>query len=273
MKRILTSALLGAFAGAVLVYPRAAFDAAAEGLLSFATGLLPALLPLLTALLLLSSRVKDCRLLLPLAALSGAPGGARLLAPRCTGKGALLCAAVSGTLSPMFFLGTLAAWTNGARFAALLYAVHLLSMALSALPLLLGAALPKDKDITPLSLGAAALEAARAMLIACVLVTLGCVASGLLAVIFPALSPLSRSALSALVEIAGGARQLCALPLTRGELFLLLSFFCAFGGLSVQAQNAAFLSKSGVKGVQLCLLGLFRGLLALLLGLLLRPLV
>ena len=236
----------------------------------FALSVLPALLPPLFLLLLLSSRLRGGRAALTLTAmLCGSPGGARLLAPKCGEKReALFCAAVCGTMSPMFFLGALADWTGSAPFARALYGVHIAAALLCGVPFA-GRGAPHGQDKPrPLSLGEAALDAARAMLIACVCVSVGRVMSAMLACALRFLPPLPLALAGAFLEAAGGAGALCALGLPRWALAGLLSFVCAFGGLSIQAQNAAFLSKSGVKSGELFLLGLLRGALALVLSLL-----
>lgn len=270
MKRYGLSALLGALLGAALVFPREAFWAAREGLSVFGLSVLPALLPPLFLLLLLSSRMRGGRAAIFLTAmLCGSPGGARLLAPRCGNKkDALFCAGLTGTMSPMFFLGTLSVWTGDAALARALYGVHIAAAALCGLPFLRRGMLKEGMKTAPLSIGEAALDTARAMLIACVCVCTGCVARAMLSAALACLPPLALSLLGALLESAGGVGALCALRLPRGVLAHLVSFVCAFGGLSIQAQNAAFLSKSGVKSGELCLLGLLRGALALLLCLL-----
>lgn len=284
MKERLISALLGAAAGAVIAYPQIAFAAAKAGLEAFCLSVLPALLPLLFLMLLLSSRVKrSVPALIPMGLLCGSPGGARLLAPLCADRQtARFCAAVCGTMSPMFFLGTLSAWAGGALLCGGAVRItqklrerknkknkgatqspssmdQTVSARTASVPY---TAVPHGDSV--LSVGRAALQAAQAMLTACACVTLGFVLSALLSAILR-VSPLLDAALSALIEVAGGAKKLCALTLPKGVLLPALAFATGFGGLSIQMQNAAFIAERGVKIRDLCLLWLLRGALSSLL--------
>ena len=83
--------------------------------------------------------------------------------------------------------------------------------------------------------------------------------------LFPALIEAMDAALSVLIEVTGGVRKLSFLGLKREALLPLVSFACGFGGLSIQLQNAAFLSERGVRLPLLFVLGLLRGALAALL--------
>ena len=298
MKERLISALLGAAAGAVIAYPQIAFAAAKAGLEAFCLSVLPALLPLLFLMLLLSSRVKrSVPALIPMGLLCGSPGGARLLAPLCADRQtACFCAAVCGTMSPMFFLGTLSAWAGVPQAGPPLLLSHVGGALLCGGAVRITQKLrerknkknkgatqsPSSMDQTVsartasvpytavphgdsvLSVGRAALQAAQAMLTACACVTLGFVLSALLSAILR-VSPLLDAALSALIEVTGGAKKLCALTLPKGVLLPALAFATGFGGLSIQMQNAAFIAERGVKIRDLCLLWLLRGALSSLL--------
>lgn len=285
MKQKLLSALLGAAAGAVIAYPREAFEAALGGLTAFCSGVLPALLPLLFLMLLLSSRIpQKPAFFVPMALLCGSPGGARLLAPLCGNKrAAAFYAAVSGTMSPMFLLSTLPMWLNAPGDGPALLAAHLLGALLCGFAVLAAQKIflrRKDmragdpsgasflslgmSDSAPVTAGRAAAAAANAMLTACVMVTAGFVLSALVSRIFNR-GVAMDAALSVLIEVTGGVRKLSLLSLKREALLPLVSFACGFGGLSIQLQNAAFLSERGVRLPLLFALGLLRGALAALL--------
>lgn len=234
----------GALLGAMLACPQTSLSAAVAALDAFASRVLPALMPQLFLMLLLSSRVPSRgAAIVPMAWLCGSPGGARLVS--CMEIGApyakRLCAA-TGTLSPGFFLGTLGALTGNQAAARGMLLCHLLSAALTAL-CFRGKPRGAPPPPAPLSLGDAALQTARAMLSVGVLMTLGGVTSALAETLLP-LPPGALTALACCLEVTSGAARLSlhASPL----LYPLLCAACSFGGLSVILQTAVYYREQGL---------------------------
>ena len=108
----LTAALFGILAGAMLAYPQQAADAAQQALTLWARAVVPVLGPFMVCAVMLSGRlgssIAPC---VVTAWLCGSPGGAKIFQSfRLSRKNALHYAAVTGTMSPMFFLGTVSGW-------------------------------------------------------------------------------------------------------------------------------------------------------------------
>ena len=136
------------FAGFLLAlmlrFPLEALDAAASGLRVFSQGVLPALFPYMVLCQLLTPalcRMRRIPRALPVAALAfmgGSPGGARLIS-LLREQGALnsrqtrLLAALTGTCSPMFLLGTVSVWASSRALGVAVLAAHWLGSALCAL--------------------------------------------------------------------------------------------------------------------------------------------
>ncbi len=234
----------GALLGAMLALPGISLTAAVAALEAFAAKVLPALAPQLFLMLLLSSRVPARGVaIVPMAWLCGSPGGARLVARPGTDAAAArrLCAA-TGTLSPSFFLGALGALTGDQAAARVMFACHIASAALAALPFRGGTARAPLAP-APLSLAGATDKTARAMLSVCALMMLGTVASALAGAILP-LSDGALTALACAIEVTGGVLRLAntASPFK----YPLLCAACSFGGLSVILQTAICYREIGV---------------------------
>ncbi len=255
------AAAFGVLAGAMLAYPAQAAAAAWEALGLWARAVAPALGPFMVCMLMITSRVGGgVGLRTLLGWLSGSPGGARLMREAgLTGRAAMRAAAMTGTMSPMFFLGAVAQWMGSPRLGWIIFLCHVAGAAAIGLCV----KHPEEKpnlSPSPMPLGTALRESALALLTVALCMMLGSVAAQLTACAFPALPPALRAALQCALEVTAGVKAIVNLqthftaPLICGA--------CSFGGLSLLLQNGAFWQESGVSLGQLALLRLLHGLLS-----------
>ncbi len=258
----------GMLAGAMIGYPSEAAAAAARGLALWAQAIAPVLGPFLACMLMLSSRMGGGMALnTALGWLCGSPGGARLMqGGGLTGKSALRAAAMTGTMSPMFFLGTVSGWLGDPGAGRLILLCHI------AGALLLGLCIPAKarsmvRPAAPMPLSAALRDTAGALLTVALCMMLGCAACQMAACAFPRLPEWAAAALQCALEVTSGVKALISLNLPHTAPLVCAA--CSFGGASILLQNAAFWQQSGVKPIHLLLLRLAHALLsgALCLGL------
>ena len=262
---MLTAAAFGCLAGAMIAYPGAAAEAALDALGLFARAVAPVLGPFMACMLMVCSRVKGgAGLRVPLGWLSGSPGGARLcLEAGVTGKFALRLAAMTGTMSPMFFLGTVSAWLNDAKAGLVIFLCHVAGAFLTGLFIPKGGAEARAAASAPMPLGAALRESALALCTVALCMMLGSTAARLALCAFPSLPREASAALQCALEVTAGVKRLIALPLPHREAAVCAA--CSAGGLSLLMQNAAFWQDGGVAPRQLLLLRLLHALLSYLL--------
>ena len=244
----------------LLWFSDAAMEAALASAQVFVNGVMPALFPMMVLSRLLTPRASRSGMRAffehtLFAFLSGSPAAAqrvssadipdRLWQP-------LLCS--TGVMSPMFFTGTLAAWTKNAPMARRMLIIHWLGALVTAgiwklLWRYEGRAAPTAAAPERPSLPSAIAHSARAMLSVLGAMMLFSIFSAVLqkalSVLFPRWVGQNGTLLSilwAILEIGGGSRavidQFPRVP------WALLSALCSFGGLSIWLQNLLFLHKS-----------------------------
>ena len=255
------AAAFGALAGAMLIFPAEAAAAALEGLSLWARNVAPVLGPFMACMLMITTRLGGgLPIRVVLGWLCGSPGGARLMQPlRLRGTSALRAAAMTGTMSPMFFLGTVSLWLRDATAGRWCLMCHLCGALLLGL-MIPGKATENPAAPSPMPLFQALGETARALMTVGLCMALGRVSARMAACALPGLPPAAAAALQCALEITSGVQSLIALPAAR--TLPLLCAACSFGGLSLLLQNAAFWQESGVTVGQLFLLRLLHGLLA-----------
>lgn len=243
----------GMLAGAMIAFPGEAAAAAGEGLSLWARAVAPVLGPFLVCMLMLSSRAGGGVMLKTvLGWLCGSPGGARLMqGSGLKGKSALRAAAMTGTMSPMFFLGTVSGWLNDPSAGRKILLCHI------AGALLLGLCIPHGGKAAPVPaapvpLSQALRDSALALLTVALCMALGCAAARMAACAFPRLPGWAAAALQCALEVTGGVKALIGLKLPFAVP--LVCGACSFGGLSILLQNAAFWQDSGVGVGKLLLL-------------------
>ncbi len=242
----------GLLLACMILYPAQSVDAALLGLRIWSTAVLPALFPYMVCAQLLAASGAP---LVVLALLGGSPTGARLIAtqPGIASRAAERFACLTGTVSPMFLLGTVSLWTGDPRLGWVLLGAHWGGAALVGLLgrwLLRSPSQPAAQSIhshkkTPLSevLSGAAL----AMLSVGGCILLFTVAARMVGCVLPYLSSPVHAVLHSVLEMAGGAADVAALGLPPRAQAASLAAVVSFGGLSILAQNMGFLSACKVR--------------------------
>lgn len=243
--KYLSAGALGALIGAMLIFPLQAADAARQGLLLWARAVAPVLGPFLALMLLLSSRLPGGaggKILLSW--LCGSPGGARLMqAMHPRGRTALRYAAMTGTMSPMFFLATVSGWLESPAAGWKILLCHLGGALLAGLCFRCGERAPAASP-APMPLPQALRESALALLNVALCMALGCVCARMAACALPRLPMWAVVGVQCLLEVTGGVQALSALrpPLACS----LICAACSLGGLSLLMQNGAVWRESGL---------------------------
>lgn len=236
---------LGALIGAMLIFPLQAAEAARQGLLLWARAVAPVLGPFLTLMLLLSSRLPGGaggRILLSW--LCGSPGGARLMQTlRPRGNAARRYAAMTGTMSPIFFLATVGGWLGSPASGRKILLCHLGGALLAGL-CFRGGERAGYTTSAPMPLAQALRESALALLNVALCMALGCICARMAACALPRLPPWAGVGVQCLLEVTGGVQALAAL---RPRLVCpLVCAACSLGGLSLLMQNGAVWRESGL---------------------------
>lgn len=268
----------------MVAYPAETTEAAVRGLSVWASAVLPSLFPFMVCCQLVAGSEALARVGLPfdkpmrrltrcpgeaaplalLGLLGGSPSGAKMIAARfaegrLTRSQAERLACLTGTVSPMFLLGTLPSWAGFPQAGWLLLGAHWLGALLSGLlfarllkddaPSAAAVRAPTAAGISPRqpSLGEAVSASAQAMLTVGGCIVLGTVASAMLMRVCPFLPPTLSASLHAALEMAGGATDMAALGVPMRALLCAFAAIPSLGGLSILAQNLAFLSPVGVR--------------------------
>ena len=250
-------------AAVLLLFSRCAMQSASDAAQVFVQGVLPALFPLMVLSRMLPgvsaaarpSRRDEAAAGL-FALLAGSPASAQRVrqlwdAGLSPGRTQRLLA-LTGVMSPMFFAGTLAGWTDQPAACWLMLAAHWLGAAASAWLWGRGRRAAESAQARPsqpvcrCTLPEAILQSAQAMLAVCGAMMLFSIAAGvgreILGRLFPGLlSEKAFAVLWALLEIGGGARAV--LQAWQEPPFALLAGLCSFGGMSLWMQNLLFAGK------------------------------
>ena len=275
MKRFSLPVISGLLAGCMLYFPAESAQAASDALRLWAVAVLPSLFPFLVCMLFAAGSLagghrKGTNRLLGMPSgmavfwlmglMSGSPGGARLIQElgltNDTGRKATQRFALySGTMSPMFFVGTLGGWLHSTRLGWLMLLCHWLGAIVAGqLSRFIFAApeLPEKGLLTkkkPLSLAQVIQSAAMAMLTVCGLMVLGSVTATMVHCTLPNLPEGLLAGLQAFMEVTAGCSRILLLSIPPAFPALRPALLCAaasFSGLSIILQNLAFLQDTGV---------------------------
>ena len=280
--------LLLAVLAALLCFPQVCMASALEALRVWGLSVVPSLFPYMVFSRLLSSalhrRGVPAALCVPLLGLAGgSPSGSAALSG-CARSSVLSrrtlysLAALTGTISPMFFLGTLQSWSGDALLARRLLLCHLFGAGIAAACAFLFAGAqhvqPSPAQSSPPSLvqeESPIVQSVQAVLNVGGCIVVYSVLAACASLLLPSSATALRAVLHAALEAAGGAHALIAAPLPTGIRAVLLAAMTSFGGLSILTQNALFLRPLGLRLPRLALYGLLRALgAAALMALLMR---
>ncbi len=257
----------------MLAHPQPCAKAAREALSVWGLSVVPSLFPYMVFSRLLAAQLQNTHLPAPAVILSlglagGSPSGASVLAGyahRLPPGRILPLAALTGTISPMFILGTLASWGMPQPLCRALLACHITAACLAALIVHLFT--PRSRAAVPCVQQSASSGNIIAQCVQAILGVGGCivffsVAAALAELLIPGMSPTLRAPLHAVLEIAGGMHALIAQSAAMPAFPVLASALLGFGGLSVMAQNALFLRPLGIGYGTLAAFALLRALLS-----------
>lgn len=249
----------------LLAFSDAAMASALTAARCFASGVMPALLPMMVVGKFLPNDTKPEHShwrqwfwTVFYAFAAGSPAAAQRAAGKRHAMNSrswecLLC--LTGVMSPMFFTGTLAGWLGSARDGWLLLGIHWLGAAITAGFWRLGAkkvpAEPMNSEIKPqnrITLPEAIAQSAHSLLCVCgammVFSIAACLLKSLLTWMFPVWTAEHAhwlAAVWAVMEIGGGSSAVIG---TIERPHALLSALCGFGGLSIWLQNMLFLDEN-----------------------------
>ncbi len=270
---------------ALIASPEYSLSAARDALRIWGLDVAPSLFPYMVFCRLLSENLRRSGFpavpaVALLGLLGGSPSGASVLAaygqtlPRK--KLAALCA-MTGTISPMYLMGTVGAWLRNPSLSRLLFACHALGALLCAgIVWALPAAFASDSSACPPISDEKKEADPIAQSVEAILSVGGCIVVFSVLAAFVRRLPGVGGALGALIhamlEVSGGMHALCALSLPASAQAIYLAAVSGFGGLSILSQNLVFLRPLGVSERQLLSMGMLRAALCALAMALLYPL-
>lgn len=256
---------------ALLLCPEICADSAKEALSVWGLHIVPSLFPYMLFTRLLSSQIQKTRfspfaVCAVLGISGGSPAGAACIGAyhaSFSKKSVLTLFALTGIISPMFFLGTVKSFTGDTLFCLRLLLSQWIGAALSALCvcfLPFTSSKSQGQKVSPHSTENALTQSIDAMLHVGGLIICFSVLAGMLRPL--PLPETLRSLLHALLEISGGTHALLHSPCLPVVRSILLAFACGFGGFSILFQNQQFLAPTGTKLRILFFIALLRGLLS-----------
>ncbi len=259
------TAALAAFAMVALIlrFPDLATNAAREALCVWGRDIVPSLFPYMVLCKMLAARLKNSAipsapLAVTLGLLGGSPSGAAMLSASAEGMSRRRCAAFSaltGTISPMFFLGTLHAWGISQSLCVRLLAAHWLGAGFACACVWYAYSAREDRTVySSVQDGRMAnpvVDSVQAVLGVGGCIVFFSVAASCVAVVFPFLSAWGHACFQAALEIAGGMRALSMLGAADSRTVVCMAVLTGFGGFSILTQNRLFLQTCGITQGQL----------------------
>ena len=260
-------------AGMILCFPGTTISASQNALSIWARDIVPSLFPYMVLCKMTAQRLRSVRFpAAPLAALlgcmGGSPSGAAMLSVSSGGMAQsqlyALCA-LTGTISPMFFVGTLHAWGVAQKTCLCLLAAHGLGalLAFVCVRRLFSTKEKADARERPETANGNPITDS----VFSVLGVGGCivffsVAAACIRILFPFLPETGCAYLQSVLEIAGGMRLLIQTSSASFARDVSMAVLTGFGGLSILTQNHLFLQVCGVTQGRLLCLALHRALMS-----------
>ena len=262
----------------VLFFPERSSSAARQALQVWGLDVVPSLFPYMVLCQSLSVQLIHHPHILSFAApvmglFGGSPSGSAVLyevyKEKTVSAKRLRClCTLTGTISPMFFLGPVSVWFGSSSIGRELLLSHLggtlltcavicfIPMRENSLQQPQHPAVHSNRSLIQRSIDSA-------------LNVGGCiiffsVAASALRSVLPCLDAPAQAILHCLLEISGGTKALSQCTLRQDQLLYIAAGVTGFGGFSVLAQNYVYLGAFGIKMVHLVPLGLLRALFCML---------
>ena len=255
----------------LIMFPSATADTAKQALMLWAANIVPTLFPYMVFSRLLCMSLETIRFPIPalcavLGLLGGSPSGAAVIASNrhAFSKRALLTlCALCGTISPMFILGSIQAWTGQPAVCCRLLGVHWLSSALCAWAVwVFHPQRPQNSDAYRTQKRSAESSNPIQQSIDAVFQIGGCiilysVLAGMLGKILQPI-PWLQPIIHAMLEISGGVHAILSSAFTPNTKAVLLSTSLGFSGFSILSQNHMLLKPLGISMHRLILFAILR---------------
>jgi len=254
----------------IIAFPAETADTAWQALMIWSTGIVPFLFPYMVFSRLLCTSLHAFRLpafpvIAVLGMLGGSPNGAALITANAqflSERSLFTLCALTGTISPMFILGSVQKWIAPSSISGYLLFCHWLSAVLCAWTVWLvyrgrQEAIPlkpeenKTKSADPLTQSIDAIFHIGGYII------VYSVLAGMLGKIlhaFPAVLPLSH----AIFEISGGVHAISQSLFSDQAKHILISAALGFSGFSILSQNHTMLRPPGIPMRKLFLFAVLR---------------
>lgn len=260
----------------ILLMPDISSSAARSALGIWGLDVVPSLFPYMVLCRLIADRLRRKSLpafpvIAVLGLLGGSPSGAAAISSYAQQGGFsrrrlyALCA-LTGTISPMFFLGTMRSWNMDMNLCQSLLLSHFGGALLAFLVVLLfipsAESAASSLDVTYDSDASPIVQSVFAVLNVGGCIVFFSVIAACLSASLAWMPDVIRVCFHGILEIAGGVHALSTLPLSTHAQGLLLAAATGFSGFSILAQNAMFLRDCGVKLSHLMLLALLRSVLS-----------
>lgn len=240
----------------LMLRPGSGAQAARQALGIWGLDVVPSLFPYMVLCRLLSERFRRARLpAAPAAALlglmGGSPAGASVLSayagnlPRSM---LLPLCALTGTISPMFFTGTMDVWLSDSSLCRMLLLSHWTGAACAAVTVRLLTRWPSetpDTQAQAIRPGDPIAQSVQAILSVGGCIVFFSVAADMVRSL-PFVGDLPGALVHAGLEAAGGMHALSAVPCAAHMRAVLMAAAGGFTGLSILAQNLVFLRPLGV---------------------------
>lgn len=258
----------------MILMPGKAARSARDALLVWGRDVVPSLFPYMVFCRMLAAQLSCSRIpAAPVSALlgmmGGSPSGAGVLAAyssQLSRRQLCTLCALTGTISPMFLMGTVGGWMDSPLLGRLLLSAHLSGAAFAALCVYLltkEAANPAQSSAQ----GNPELYAApdpvagsiTAILSVGGYIVFYSVAAGLIRLL-PGLPGNTDAIIHAMLEAAGGMHAITVSSYRPDAKAVWLAAASGFSGLSILSQNLFFLRPFGVRFTDLVLFGILRAL-------------
>ena len=258
----------------LIVFPAETADTARQALAIWATCIVPILFPYMVFSRLLCKKLSTLNLpAFPITAilgmLGGSPSGAAVIAANAhslSERSLFTLCALTGTVSPMFILGSIQTWVDNPSITHHLLLCHWLSSVLCAWAIWLAYRSKQakktqrtenrfDNSSDPIK------QSIDAVFHIGGCVILYSVLAGMLGKILYAF-PVARSLCHALLEVSGGVHAICQTLLSPEAKYILIAAALGVNGLSILSQNYTVLQPLGVPMLQLVWFAIFRAILS-----------